>query len=269
MVESCSCTISTKKPLSQNCVNLQAISFEDNMKNLVCDSENGDHILRSGLKLQTSKSSKPSFQRYIDELFSSILETVDEDIMCYCIKQQEKLDCYASKISQNILLSSFSDILIALSEHYHFMSINAFAENLVLTAMLPVVDILESGILGYANNLSKDTVKFAVNCAALQIQKERIAHIFAEKFSLRIFRDFFIHIITDANRIAYHLLGSYQAVSKNQLHSFADSLIENIFKEIFPVNKLKQVASEESLSEMYALSLADDIFYSALKDINK
>lgn len=273
MVESCSYSLLPNTHMSQEAVNANPEMSLHGKQDYNGNPESGDHVSSSSVKSsfmsQPLDTNKEGFEKFVNKLFSSILETVDEDIMCHCIKQLQKFDDYAGEIVQNVMLSSFNELLPALSEHNNFMSINAFANKLVTNAMFPIVNILENGILDYASDLSKTIVESATVCAAHKLQQEHIAHLFAEKFSLRVFRDFFIHIITDANRIAYHLLGSYQAVSTNQLHSFADAIMENILKDIFPHRNQDNESFEDDLLKLYASSLSNDILYYAIEDVNK
>ena len=120
----------------------------------------------------------------------------------------------------------------------------------------------------FSESLSHEIVAGAIKDSAHRLYIEKVANLYAEKLSLRVFRDFFIHIITDANRIAYHLLGSYEAVSKNQLRTFAESIIENIMKEVFPKEKLYE-PPEPTLLELFAESLSLDVVQSAIKSTNK
>ena len=207
-------------------------------------------------------------QHYADKLFSSILESLSDNKMCNCILKLEKLNCFSSKIVSEILQASYEEFIPAMKQTTKHMSMEKLAEDILKDIFYPVVVNFQDGLLDYAEFLSREIVSSATKAACYSLYIEKVANIYAEKLSLRVFRDFFIHIITDANRIAYHLLGSYEAVSKNQLRTFAENIIDSIMKELFPKEKLCEPA-ESSLLEIYAESLSHDLIQSAIESSNR
>ena len=278
MVESCSQAKSILGPYLNkefNCNN-KRLSFEDRSKQKptnYCETR----ITDSALNYSTSKSCKPNlesvtsqrlYQLYADKLLIAILESLKDKKMCHCIFEQEKINTFSSKVVAEILEASYQDFIPAMKLNNKYLSIEKLANSLVIEALCPVVATFQNGLLEYSQLLSNEILSSALKTAAHRLYIERVSNQYAEKLSLRVFRDFFIHIITDANRIGYHLLGSYEAVSKNQLRTFAENIIEHIMKELFPHKKRYNI-SEPSLLELFADSLSHDIVLSAISFTNR
>jgi len=207
------------------------------------------------------------FQHYADKLFTSVLESIDNK-MCNSFINLDKINGYSNKIVSQILEASYEDFMPAMKQTDKYLSFEKLADCILKSIFYPVIMDFQSGLLEYSEVLSCEIVISAIKTASRRLYVNRVANLYAEKLTLRVFRDFFIHIITDANRIAYHLLGSYEAVSKNQLRTFAENIIENIMSQLFPKKRLYE-SSEASLLELYAESLSYDITESAVECANK
>ena len=274
MVESCTGSQSksilgpfpNKEPRSCN----RRVSFDDNIVNSRNNSSVTYHekCYASLGNREVILENHSFFQQYADRLFVSILESFTNNLMTNCILKSEKIDHFSNKIANDILEASFQEYYPAMRQNQKYQSIKKFAEEFVAEILHPIVRNLQTGLLEFSTDVAENIVSSAVAFAAHKLHIERIANLYAEKLSLRVFRDLFIHIITDANRIAYHLLGSYEAVSKNQLRTFAEHMIENIMEDLFPSEKVDE-PYEPSLLDIFADDLSLDVVSSALQSYQR
>ena len=274
MVESCSSNGTKSILVSHGCQRepcssyKRKVSFEDltstSLSNLKRSDQKFCNFEESDLDSENyfNWNTEYFYQCYADKLFVSMLETLEDNVMSHCIIQQEKIDSYARRVVYDLFKASYKDMPLILRERNRYLSISQFANELVNDALTPVVKAFKNGLMDYCETFSADITASAVNQASQRIHLEKTANVYAEKLSLRVFRDFFIHIITDANRIAYHLLGSYEAVSKNQLRTFAENVIENIMRDLFGKKKQEQ----QNEVDVYAELLTDDIITSAIEE---
>ncbi|CAK8683142.1 unnamed protein product [Clavelina lepadiformis] len=206
-------------------------------------------------------------QEYMDSLFLSIIRSLDDHSMRNSMLQQVHLENYADKLASEIAVGSLTAALPSLNEARKIQKFNEYADNLVNGILSEVVEVCDSGLTDYCDRIVADAVHAAVISAPRRKCIEEVATLYAEKLSLRVFRDFFIHLITDANNLAYHMLGSYEAVSKNLIDTFAQHITDQIMTEIIPKENKAVEDTESDLLDWYSNNLARDIIETAEESV--